>query len=622
MIFILESEKDTYVTNFKNQNNKGELSNVGQAATIDLLKLYNENKNAFSWAVIEFTGQVAANKTLKITDSLQNSKTFKFVSAEEEQNAINAGFIPIVGNTGNNEASLIKSKIDADSSFDINASITSSNILVLKQNKSGESGDTDIVYDSSFINLKNSYVNKSGENVRKFARIDYSAALIYFDLASFKSKWINTNDDGEVNGQSNLSGSFSSLKAELILKDVTTGIVKPKDYEVSLYKLKKGFNEGIGKDTIYFSDRGICNFVSLNESQDWEVSSFITDLDAEVISTSSNVSIEKGEENIKFDISDYIIDEFKNDTSTNKGFLFTFSESNLYDNKSYFAKRLGSRHLKNKKLVPELRIKIDDSSSHIPVNSFNKQRFLNNNEIFYLFNRVNGGLVEIVKPDAGATLKFKITNKNNDTTLVTSTSISNAIVNFKGETLQGVSSATINVNKFTTSVEDLVIDNKLEANYAWYWSWDVNGVENTKNIIKNRVDFLSSETQNSLDFENLISNIKIDENVLLADDSVSSIKIYFIDTKKEYSAVNLPYNLPSENLGSVFYSVVDVETGKVLIDFDNATKMFFDGEKYVFDFFIPKIYKNSLINFKFKYSDSITSSEKFIYNTKYSTRIL
>ena len=56
MIIILEPQKDTYVTNLKTQNNDGSLANVGHAATLDLFKLYNENKYAKSWASFKFVG--------------------------------------------------------------------------------------------------------------------------------------------------------------------------------------------------------------------------------------------------------------------------------------------------------------------------------------------------------------------------------------------------------------------------------------------------------------------------------------------------------------------------------------------------------------------------------------
>jgi len=307
-----------------------------------------------------------------------------------------------------------------------------------------------------------------------------------------------------------------------------------------------------------------------------------------------------------------------------KGFLIKFTDSYLYDNKSYFAKRLGSRHLINKKLIPELRIRVDDSSYHIPVNSFNKQRFLNNDEVFYLFNRANGNFLDLTSPDVNATLNFKINSKDNSVELGAVLASQEDVTNFKGETLSGIKKATININRFNENILNLIKSGKLEANYIWYWSWQDGDDTLTRNIIEKRVDFLVSETQNSFDFENLISTIKIDENFISGDDTVSSMKVYFTDTKKEYDAVKVPFQLPSENLGEVYYSVVDKNTNKVLIDFDtkfDSTKMFFDGEKYVFDFYSPKKYKNFTINFKFMYKDTITNTEKFIYNDKYSVRI-
>ena len=123
--------------------------------------------------------------------------------------------------------------------------------------------------------------------------------------------------------------------------------------------------------------------------------------------------------------------------------------------------------------------------------------------------------------------------------------------------------------------------------------------------------------------KNLISVISVDENDVIANNSVYSLKVYFTDTRKEYDAVKVPFQLPSENIGNVRYSVIDVETEKTLIDYDdNATLMFYDGEKYVFDLFVPKMFKNMRINFKFKYKDIITDTDKFIFNEKYSIRIV
>ena len=109
---------------------------------------------------------------------------------------------------------------------------------------------------------------------------------------------------------------------------------------------------------------------------------------------------------------------------------------------------------------------------------------------------------------------------------------------------------------------------------------------------------------------------------MFANDGTNSVEVYFVDTKKEFNAVKVPYELPSENLGDVYYQLYDIETGNILVDYDiPATKMFYDGEKYKFNLFVPKLFKNLRVNFKFKYKDPITNVDKFIFSDKYSVRI-
>ena len=102
---------------------------------------------------------------------------------------------------------------------------------------------------------------------------------------------------------------------------------------------------------------------------------------------------------------------------------------------------------------------------------------------------------------------------------------------------------------------------------------------------------------------------------MFANNGTNSVEVYFVDTKKEFTSVKVPYELPSENIGDVFYQIYDVETGNILVDYDeaevdqndlnaSATKMFYDGEKYKFNLFVHKLFKNLRVNFKFKYDGS------------------
>lgn len=615
MIIILEAEKDTYVTNLKTSDNDGSKSNLGQAATLDLFKLFNENKNSKSWASFKFTGLIPDGEFFTIQDSLGVSKTFEF-DADGNITADRIS-IDISGETDfSNYASIIESSVNSVSDLDITAYSNSNNELILKQNKSGDSGDTEFVLPVS------SNMSHSG-NLTKFSRIDFSTVLIKFDLKEFKSDWgIGTS----------LSGAFNNLKASLILKDVSTGIAKPKDYKLQAYKLLKKFDEGLGKDTVHFSDEDVSNFYNLNNDSTnnlWDVAEFIThnasgdisNLDNDSNFTTPEIEIKEGDEDLILDITEYIKDQIILESPDDVGILIKLSDEFLFNNKTYFAKRFGSRHLLNKKLVPQLQIKINDSSYAIPKNSYNKSRFLGKNEKFYLYNNNSGSyLSDFNKPTETCSLKFRIKNLDNTTVLIDNNSVSD-VINFRGNSLLGIKETTINIDRYDTSVSSLIKNNKLETNIFWYWldSSDSSEYE----IYTQKITFSTIEKPAEIDFRNLISIISIDENTIVANDSTSSLKVYFNDTKKEYNAVKTPYELPSENLGSVKYSIVDVETNKVLVDYDdNATLMFFDGEKYTFDLYVPNLFKNTRVNFKFKYKDIITNTDKIIYNEKYSIRIV
>ena len=346
---------------------------------------------------------------------------------------------------------------------------------------------------------------------------------------------------------------------------------------------------------------------------------------------------------------------------------------------------MGSRHLVNKKLIPELRIKINDADYNIPIDSFNKKRYLNNLEEFYLFNNANGSFSNFIIPGNNYSLRLKIKSKDNKKVFCVKTANSTSsdpIVNFKGDKLTGVRKASLttsDLSKFNTEVSSRIINGKIEANYEWVWNDDSDtnyvvsagnfitgrrykikslgttnfsliggdsspaideffyatgpgtgtgdAYEVEQSIVSQRVDFYTSENSNEEKYENLTSTVKINENKIIANNSTCSVEVYFVDTKKEFNAVKVPYELPSENLGNVFYQIYDIETNKTLIDYDselniNATKMFFDGEKYKFNLFVPKSYKNTRINFKFMYEDTITKTKKYIFNQNYLVRVV
>lgn len=693
MIFILNPEKDTYITNLKTQFNDGGLANFGKAATIDLFKLYNENKYSKSWAAFKFTSSFSQSDNITLIDADNNTVTFiidNTDNTDDTSSNLSAGKVIIgtsdIADHNDNDpknysqrlADAINNVTSANNSLTLNITAygNSNNVLVLKQDKPGESGDTTFTIPSAMEHVGTS---ATGSVITKFSRIDYSAALLKFDISSFKSNYVsNTNN----NFSNSVYNDNSKFKAEIVLKDVTTGLSKPKNYTLTSYPLLKDFDEGIGKDTIHFSDKDSSNFVSSSLKSDgtyntWKIPGYISLLDdvrSTDLSTSSN--FEEGDEDIVFDVTSYV-KKLINDTDIgdngdddgisildDKGFIITFSNQYLYNLTSYFVKRSGSRHLLNKKFIPQLRIIIDDSSYHIPQNPKNKKRYLNNEEIFYLFNRVNGKLKDFSPPTAGSdSIKFKIGS------LFDSIADTSDVTNFKGEPVSGIKKKTLSstdLSRFNSNISShLLASGSYKDNLTWYWEdsdttiveagsfvigkkykirnyaagqndFTAIGALNNNvgtvftatgagsgagdafevieyNILSEPVEFLAGETLSEINYRNVNVAIRVEDNKLVGDNNIQTIEVFFIDNFKQYDVVKVPYDLPSDNIGTVYYKILDVDTNDILVDYnDIGTKLFFDGEKYIFDLFIPKIFKNKRVIFEFKTLDNITGVKKLI----------
>ena len=618
MIFSVYPQKDTYVNNVNLENNNGELSNTGKSSTLDLFKLYNENKHSFSRAFLEVTSDIVDDQTLTITDSSGTTKTFVFKTAEAfvandiENENIKIGMSDLIGaNAPNNFANRIGEAINAVTEIKITAFANNNNDLVLKQDVSGEEGDTDFVLPANGIT--------SRIDTTKFARVDFSVILVKFDIKSFIESYIDPDNVG--------SSLFNDAKVMLNLKDVTTGLSKPKNYKLSAFKLNKDFKEGLGSDVIYFSDVGVSNFVSLSDTESWEIPSFISSgLDVNATQIGEQEIIE-GDENLSIDISDYFESLIAN-PSLDKGLLITFEKDNLFDKNSYFVKRFGSRHLINLKLRPEILILADDSSFKIGLQKENVVRNFNAEEEFYLINNQSGQLVDFNIP-AGHTLKAKIVDRSDNSIIYVSSLTIENIKSQKGVDRIGVKKGTLEeaqLNFYSDLIQNNIVDGKLKTELIWFAENDADNTD-IKVIKKIDVDFLNSISEVSTLSKHIVVSVSTKENDLFADNSIYRFSVYFNDPKLDNSPVKTPISLLSLNIGDIFYNVVDVDTKEVLLDYydtedDNfATKLFYDGEKYVFDLQLNQKYKNRRINFNFKNKDVLSENNKVYSNKLLSLKV-
>lgn len=443
MILKFLAEKDTFVTNLNTQFNEGILANFGNAATLDLFKLYNENENSNSWAKFKFdeVNPLQHNDILTLTDSLSNTVHFK-INTESGvlDGSTDADGNVIVGLNGVNITDYARSfnnvinNVSSNDQNDIYLDITAyyyDNYLILKQNKKGKRGDTVFVLPTNM-----SHINSSENN---FSRIDYSCILIKFKLDELTSnKWAKNNNDV------NSAFGAGKINAKIILKDVSTGIQKPKGYTLDIHKIIiDDFIEGIGKDVKSFSDSHMTNFKNYNETTSWSIPGIISSAEINDSTIIDSVKVISGDEDIEFNITSYIEDYLvppAPDRENNFGFLIKFSENNLFDNKSYFAKRLGSRHLSNKNNVPNLDLSINDAEFI----QHNENNIINVNhtetESFYYRNS------DLSFPGSYNTINFNLSFEHNKQIIDiynsyhksgtdSFTDIVDVVYNFQGDTL-------------------------------------------------------------------------------------------------------------------------------------------------------------------------------------------
>lgn len=620
MIIKLLTEKDTYVTNLNTKHTEGIKASLGNAATLDIFKIYNENKYSKSKAIFDFNDNtINNNSTATFIDSKGTTLILSFNNQINfEDSAYNndeSEYIIGIANKSNSDYPKIISdsinKISLQNKIRVDSFYSEKTLVLIQQDK-GELGDTKF-----YIDDISNVVTPKVENNNYFARIDWSAVLIKFKTSELKDIWA-------VNG---LTGAFSNYKSEIILKDVSTGQAKPKEYSLSCYTLKKSFLEGLGKDTINFSDSDTANFTNLNRTDVWAIPGFVSKISDVVEDEIDRFYIANGEEDIKLDITSYTNNIITDPDFNDFGILITLSDEYLYDTKSYFVKRAGSRHLLNKNLVPSLNVIIDDSQYNIDHSEFDnvEHKISDNTFNFYLVNDKNNIYNPFILPTGYDQISHKIVNNKGDSII----EIQNAdnISDFIGNNILGIKTKGIDIlgTEFLNpeNFELAQSTGKLTFKSQWYYT-DSNAIKSDLLIESKDIEitYYNKDSKNNL--ENLYVTIKFDKD-LTANNSDYKMSVYLIDLKEKVSASKKPYNLKSKNIGNIFYKIIDKDTVKTLVDIDsstskNGTKLKYNGTCYTGKVFISELFKNKNLNIELHNLDDIGNT-KILKNNNISFKV-
>jgi len=234
----------------------------------------------------------------------------------------------------------------------------------------------------------------------KISQTELSRLLIHFDLEPLRS----------LVSAGKIDTSHSSFKCLLSLKDVYGGQTTPSNFSVDIFPLSASFDEGLGKDVAYYSDKDKANFVSSSKNAAWfgegcTVACFSTGSGDYITSsltipdTKASQTFVTGEEDLLVDVTNIISATLKGDLP-DSGFRISLSESIESNLQTYFVKRFSSRHAYDESKRPRIVVKFDDSISDDTSNLYLDSPVSSS---LFLYNYVNGQLTNLLSASQSVT---------------------------------------------------------------------------------------------------------------------------------------------------------------------------------------------------------------------------
>lgn len=580
MYQILTCSKDTYITNRLLDSNNGKYANFGDASSLDLFKLKSENKLVKANCKLSINELPQENDSITLTNNNSITKTFTFKSAPSTDYEVLIG--------ADIESSIINlySKINNEGSF--NAYDKSNKVILIEQLTSGFSGE------------KTNSASTGRISISSFKIVENSKLLLHFNISEIE-KYFNIN-------------SGKNFKAKLLLKDVTSGIVKPKDYTLEVFPLSQSFDEGIGRDVITLGHAGWANFITASNQNGvynlWNLEGAdsygsLSDENIDIITGSNDTDYNcsqyfaKGDEDLEIDITNIVL-EMLSGSLNNNGLAVQFSSTDLNNDYTYFVKRFGSRHVRNKKYSPKISFYFDDSytKNSILYTDVSNRIFLENKQGSLYRNlpfTSSNSILDTTKNQLSASLVYNDYKKQ-----IFATQSLDSL----GQNEAGKYYVDLNINMFESPLHGyLTSSGDLTATLDWYVLVDEDPSLNTK--IKSQSITISTgsniESESSLLVSSTYYLDSTDGNI-----NKKSFYVQFIDYIKNQEAIKIPYRRKGENLGSIYYKMIDADTGDILIPYEHViggTKASFDDGKYIFNVYNIDFYKNKRVIFEFYLKD-------------------
>lgn len=401
--------------------------------------------------------------------------------------------------------------------------------------------------------------------------------LVHFDLQPLK----------DLKDANLIDINHESFFCKLSLKDVYGGQTVPNNFAMSIFPLSSSFEEGLGKDVVYFTDVDAASWLSSSRGTLWNTQGcstgggatstcdYITG-SASIINTETKQDFTLGTEDLLVDVTSIVSATLKGELP-DRGFRISFSSSIETDSNTYFVKRFASRHAYDESKRPQLIFGFNDSISDDTQSlTFDSDCKIN------LYNYVKSDLINLASSSNNITgsnsLKLKLVAETGGYSLT----FSGSQFTLGSNTVSGTYTATVNVPSSNTTIAARIAESGSVKFTPVWMSNDATLVFVSGSKVQFNKSIRTSSSNKKKFYRVNVSGI--DEKYTSDQDIAARVNIF--DYNDPYiKLVKKPTELAGVVLPHVFFSIKEVTSNKIVVPFDdvkNSTKVSSDSDGMFF----------------------------------------
>lgn len=375
-----------------------------------------------------------------------------------------------------------------------------------------------------------------------------------------------------------------SFSCHLRMSDVYGGQPTPSNFTVNVCPMSASFDEGLGRDVVFYSDSDVCNWLTgsstsgawLVEGCGFSGSAGPTPCDYIIDPLfEASQAFKTGLEDLYVDITS-IVSATLAGALPDEGLRISFDPSMEDNQYTYFVKRFASRSAYNEDKRPNILVKFDDSIQ----DDTNDGVFLDSTSYLFLYNYVRSGLTNLMSGSSAITGADSII-------LQLTTPVSGGIWSgyFTGsQHTRGVFPVT---GIYSCSVDILSSDPLLQP------QWQASGSITFTPIwqsLDGTLPYLTGSTfkayppqrgaQSLAPHRFVVSVYGVADELDACEKTTLRVNIFDYSAPYVTTALKLPVDLPGIVVRDVHYQVRDVMSDQVVVPFDtknNSTRVSSDS---------------------------------------------